>query len=495
MRWRQTRCLAALGFATLLNVVSLSHPNDAYLKRFPLATPDAFTRLPRFVPGALPALLVVGGIVLLAGVSRLPALVRRPRAAICGIYLFGVCLHVAFLASRADGVFAMEKRAIASGHVEFLTQGVSVLDLRATLNDYESYLAKYQYLRNKGPGVLVLFRGLSDLANAAPVRYVLEGLAPSPLTLRWWLAEEGIELPTPHMERLRYLLALMLVLFPLLTLLPVFLIFWAGRTFVDDAYGLLAAQLYPLAPAIALQVVNLDFVVFPLCAMGMIVPFAIGVSRRRPRLVVASAAIFVAYFTLTLAALSVLVFLGAYLGLVLLRRSRARETIGSIGVDALRHGSLFVVASILLLVAVCVLLPFDPVARYQDARTMQSGWVTSEFNVSWATGNLIAYFVSLGLMQTVLLLLEQGHSLFRTWRATAGPMDDFALAWLCLVTSLAVFGLQHGETNRMWTFLTPVACLVVGQYLYERLPPQRLWVPLVAALGLLVFVRYHLSYF
>jgi hypothetical protein len=297
------------------------------------------------------------------------------------------------------------------------------------------------------------------------------------------------------MERLRYLLALMLVLFPLLTLLPVFLVFWAGRVFVDDTFGLLAAQLYPVAPAIGLLVGHLDFALFPLCVAGIAVPFAIGVSRNRPVLLLLSAVVFVLYFTLTLAALSVLVFLAAYLGLVMLRRLRGRERIVRVTLDGLRVGGVFALVSILLLLVVCLWLPFDPVERYGYARLVQRDFVTTEYNLFWATTNLLGYFVSFGLMQTVLLVLQQGQALRRVWRATDGAIDDLAIAWLCLIVALVAFGRQHGETNRLWTFLTPVACLVVGTYVYERLSSRYLWVPLVAAFGLLIIGRHYLSYF
>jgi hypothetical protein len=492
---RERRPFALLGLAVLLQVFVIYHPELAYFTAFPLAVPDPFSDVPYLKRGVLPLLFVGGAIAIAIGVWKLSALVERPRAAVAGIYLLGVALHVALIASLADGVFAMQKRAIESGHGEFLIEAVAVADLRATLTEYEPYAQQHTYLGNKGPGVLVLFRGLTEVANAPPMRALLDGVSPSLLTVRWWLGAASLGLTRPQMERLRFLLGLVLVLFPLLTLLPVFLIFWTGRTFVDVRFGLLAASLYPLVPAVALLVAHLDYALFPLLTMGIVAPFVVGVNGGRWLPVALSGAVFALYFTLTLAAASVLVLLASYLGLRLVRRLRSGESFTSVTLDLSRSAGPFALVSAGVLALLCVWLPFDPIERYGYARGMQQEWTTSEYNLYWATANLLGYLLSFGLIQVVLLSVQLGHALRRTLAATADAIDDLAVGWLCLLVALLVFGRHHGETNRLWAFLSPMACLVVGRYVYDRVPPRRWWVPLGLALAGVMLARYRLSYF
>ena len=140
-------------------------------------------------------------------------------------------------------------------------------------------------------------------------------------------------------------------------------------------------------------------------------------------------------------------------------------------------------------------LAFHPLERYTAAREIHQNRTSADYGFFWVTTNLLGYFLSFGLMQALLLFLQQGSAVRRTVRATSDAIDDLALAWMCLLIALAAFGRNHGETNRIWAFLSPMACLVIARYFYDRLSTWRLWVPVVAALGAVVLVRYRLSYF
>jgi hypothetical protein len=508
-RIRHTRelwCLVTVGLAFLLQLFVLYRPQLARFTHFPLAVPDPFVDVPRLRHGALLLLFVGGALAVTLGIRYREALVARPRLAVFIVYLFGVAFHVGFLASLAGSPLAMERRALLSGHGEYLTEGAAVEDLGATLKNYEPYVRGHVYLANKGPGVLVLFRGLNVLANAAPVRGWLEPVAPSVLVLRWWLAERGEVMTRPQMERLRHLLALVLVIYPFVTLLPVFLIAWVGRVLVDEGFGLLSAQLYTLVPAVALLVAHLDYALFPLCVIGIVAPFVVGVHTKRPWLVAVSGLAFALYFTLTLAALSLVAMLAAYLGLAAIRRLRQggassvrlrlEATAGQVLVlDVAKSAVAFAVPAALVVLLISVTLPFHPVERYSVARDIQRTWTSADYNLFWVTTNVLGYLLSFGLMQAVLLIIQQGSSLRRSLSSAGDAVDDLALAWVCLVIALVTVGRNHGETNRIWAFLSPMACLFVGKYFYDRLSSRRLWVPLVAALGAVILVRYRLSYF
>ena len=137
---------------------------------------------------------------------------------------------------------------------------------------------------------------------------------------------------------------------------------------------------------------------------------------------------------------------------------------------------------------------FHPIERYTYARAVQRGWVTSEYNLDWVVANALGYFLAFGLVQTALLLVQGGRSTWRVMRGTGDGIGSLAVAWLGLVLLLLAFGRHHGETNRLWTFLTPVGCLVVARHIYDVMPLRRWWVPLMVFLVSLVLMRYRLNY-
>ena len=252
-----------------------------------------------------------------------------------GSFLFGVALHLAFISSLTEGFPAFARRAIASAHGEFLFQAVHTRNLDATLEGYEPYVRQHVYLSAKGPGVLAFFHALKSTANSAALRPLLEMTAPSMAETRVWVTERDPDerarpAPgSPESERnateLRYLLSLIVVVFPVLTQLPVFAIFSLGRALVGDSFGLLAALMYPLVPAVALHVAHLDFAVFPLLAIGVIASFVVGVRRRSHGWIALSAAVLVLFFYMTFAAVSIAVLIAAYLGSSALHGVARRE--------------------------------------------------------------------------------------------------------------------------------------------------------------------------
>jgi hypothetical protein len=489
--------LSFIGFLFLTETWLLLRQHRTFLGRYPLAVPGVFFDIPRLKRYVLPLVLVAGAAAIVAAVRRSSALVRRPRSAVLLVYVLGVALHGSMLFSLRDGPLAMEKRALSSGHGEYLVQTVMVDDLAGTLQDYERWVRPNLYLSNKGPGILVFFHSLARVANAEPIRPLLDGLGvvPNRSTIRWWLAEFWFDITgPPQAERLRYLVGLVFIVFPLITLLPVFLVYWVGRSFVSVGFGLLAAALYPLVPAVGLLVADLDYALYPLCALAVVAPFAVGVRQRRPVCVGISAVAFVAYFSMTMAALSLGAVMVVFWALTVLQRLARGEGPSRIAYDAARDASMFALVSLALLALLYVGAHFDPIERYTFARSIQQNW-GMEYTGSWAAANLLGYFLSFGFAQTALLLVQQSRSALRVARSAGDPIDHLAIGWLCLLLALVVFGEQHGETNRLWAFLSPLACVIVARYIYDFVPSKLLWVPVVLFLAGLVVSRYQLSYF
>jgi hypothetical protein len=218
-------------------------------------------------------------------------------------------------------------------------------------------------------------------------------------------------------------------------------------------------------------------------------------AKRRFEYVAGSATIFIAYFYMTLAAISLIAFLGAYVGLVLLAGLRRGEAFPRAALNVLQTLASFALVCVILLACLYVWMHFDPIERYTMARGIQREWVTNEYNLFWVKANLVGYFLSFGLAQTSVVLLQQWRSIHRLFTADADSIDFIAIAWLCVLLSLVAFAHHHGETNRLWTFLSPIGCLIVARSFRDLIPQERLGPPLLLLFASLILARYRLTYF
>jgi hypothetical protein len=497
-RWCHAHFPVLLVTAAAFEAMVLFRPVATGFFWYHLGEPNPFTPPPPLKPFALPLVLAVGIGLLTAWASKGSRL-GVPRRALATIFLLGLSLHFAMLGSLKEGFPFFAERAISSGHGDFLYEAVTLEDLGATFENYEPYVRRYLYLSVKGPGILLVFRGLNILANSAVVRPLLAPVVPGAAAVGPWMIKRGLAPGTLHaeqkLEEMRYLLALLFVLFPLLTVVPILLLFWVGRTFVDETFGLLASLTYIVTPQAHLSFAHLDYSLYPLLAIGTIAPFVIGVRRQQLRYVVASALVFMVFFSITLAAVSVVVMLLGYLGCDVWQRHRRRERLSSLMADGAKVLGVFGLACGVVLTALYFGIHFHPIERYTYAREVQRDWVTRDYNLFWVTGNTLAYFLSFGLAQAALLIAQIGRSVRRVLTATADGIALLAVAWLCVLLFLLAFGRQHGETNRLWTFLSPVGCLIVAKYIYDVLPARRWWLPILLFFLGVILMRYRLNYY
>ena len=85
--------------------------------------------------------------------------------------------------------------------------------------------------------------------------------------------------------------------------------------------------------------------------------------------------------------------------------------------------------------------------------------------------------------------------MWRRMASAADELDHLALAWLCVLVSLLAFGRQHGETNRLWAFMSPLGCMLVARYMHDLVPSRWWWVPLALLVLSLGLARQQLTYF
>jgi len=488
---------SAFGAATCVMVVPRRVP---VVQHFAGVGP--FSSPPPLKPWALPIVFAVTIAVVLAGLRAVPRLAARPYRTAAGIFALGVVLHMALIASLTGGAGAFHRRALLSGHGEFLIEAVLIEDLPDTIGRYEAYVrgrADRIFLAQKGPGVLAFFYGLTHVGKSPFVRQLAEPFAPSARMVQSLLSERAAGASVPHVgssrvHDLRYLLAVVILTYPLLTYLPIFIIVWLGAAHGDVRLGLLGGLLYLFVPAVALRVAHMDYAVFPLLASATLAWFVYGTERRQLSFVVASAVAFFVFFAMTLSAVSLLAYLLPFLGLVTLHRVANGEHRSRIVLELAAVAGVFALVCGLLLAGLSGWLQFDPVERYTYARSIQRSWVRE--HVSWFVfaWNLFGYSLSFGLLYTLCVLVQEGRSALRLVARAADSIDRVALSWLCLLAGLIAFGRQQGETDRLWAFLGPLGCLIAARFLHDSIRWRRLWFPVLLFALALVVARYHLDY-
>jgi hypothetical protein len=253
-------------------------------------------------------------------------------------------------------------------------------------------------------------------------------------------------------------------------------------------------MLYLLVPGVALHVAHLDFFLFPAFTIGVVALFMIGIARRRASLLLASAVLLAMYFTFTLAAIALLALLLPYGGLWCLRQLRNGGAVQPVVQEALATGAVMTLGFGGVIALLSVALPFDFVTRYAQAQAINVAFGGETYNLFWMTANLLGWLLAFGLAQAFLAGAQCLTSLWAIARRPGDALDALAVAWVCLITGLELFSQQHGETNRIWTFLSPVGCLVAARFIRDSTSPPRYLVPLLLFLTALVVVRYRLSY-
>ncbi len=499
---RETLVLALVVAAFAFAACVMFFPRRIILIQY-FAGVGPFSAPPPIRPLALLIAFSVTAGVLIAGIKALPRLTKHPYLAATGVFLLGVILNVALIVGLVNGTSAFHRRALLSGHGEFLIEAVLIQDLPHTIRHYEPYVRGRPdriFLAQKGPGVIAFFYALRLIASTPFVRHLLEPLAPSPDTVQSLLSERTADATVPsvgasEIDDLRYMLAVIFLVYPFLTYLPVFIIFWLGKVDADVTLGLLAGSLYLFVPAVSLRVAHLDYAVFPLLAAATVGSFAYGVERKQLSFVVASGLIFVLFLTMTLSAVSLLASLFPYVGLVVLQRVTNGERASRVSLELATVLGVFALVCSVLLLALNGLLRFDSVERYTYARSIQRDWVSnrlSAFNFVW---NLLGYFLSFSLIYTTCLFVQQWRSAQRVVAKMADSLDRVALSWLCLFLGLVALGRQQGETDRLWAFLSPVGCLITARFLHDSITWKRLWLPLLLFMLALLVARYRLNYF
>ena len=224
-----------------------------------------------------------------------------------------------------------------------------------------------------------------------------------------------------------------------------------ARQLVDERAARVAALLYLFAPSALLYGASAPDALFATLAVAAA---ALLVSRRRaPRAAGPAAyalATFFSYANLAVAAWATIV-------------AARRESLRAAGLLAAACGIALIAFYGLLHLAT----GFDPIGAVEATEAVYREGIASRRPYAfWLFGSPVAYLVALGLPIAWFALRALGRG------------DAVALALFAVLAIAALLGFSKAETERIYLFLVPLACLAAATALPERLLP-----PVLAALA------------
>lgn len=238
--------------------------------------------------------------------------------------------------------------------------------------------------------------------------------------------------------------------------LSVPLTYMLGRSLLDERDARVATLLYALAPSAVLFGATSADALY--ATLGLLV--ALGLLALRGRLRVIGAAAFAVASFFSWANLG----LGALAAVVAARREGGRNALAL----AFACGAALVVGYALLHLAT----GYDPLGALRAAETVyHEGIASTRPYAFWAFGSGVAFLVTLGLPTAWLAL------------RALGERDAVALGLFSVLLCAAALGFTKAETERIYLFLVPFACLAAARFLPSRALPGVLAVLAVQALA------------
>ncbi len=380
------------------------------------------------------------------------------------LIVLGGLLQHGFARLEGRGIEGLRDRITYSGHADFASVAVRQESIVKTIVDYEELLDDGHlcaYAHSKPPGQLMLYMATQRVSN-------------------WFMPRDAVE------GKLAALQNFASYVWPFITYLVLFPLFYLTKELSDTETALAACILFVFIPSVNLVTLHTDQVFFPLMSVCSIL--LVVLALRRQSIVFAAgagcllyAAAFCSFGLLALLPLTALFVIG-YL---LIKSEPAKRF-----VPGLRIAGGSVAGFIVLDVIFRLVFGYNIVLRYKKALTFHQEWL--HWNPSlwktlhFANINVLEFFFWTGCAVSLLALFCFFRSIrvedFRRTEPIAG------LVWVLvgMLILLALFGKTEGETARLWLFLVPFCCIAAAYEIRMRFTAN--WRVVTAFVVVLQFV-------
>ena len=359
--------------------------------------------------------------------------------------LSGYSMQHGFALLEGKGIDGIRNRIVASGHAEFADIATKQTSIWSTMVHYEDLVREHKlgsYSETKPPGQLLLYMVTERVGNAISPRSV-------------------------NYERLERIANFASAVWPLISYLVLFPLFWLGRILTDERTSLISCALYLFIPSVSLITLHTDQVFFPLFA---VVTILIGVlAMRKQSMALGFLTGLVFYFSVFFS--FGMLFLAPLIVLIALVQGWQTRQFGDILLPLIASVAGTIVGDLVLRLT----LNYDILARFQYAVTHHEAWkhfIHAPYYVS-VLGNLIELGVWLGIPVALLAVASFIRPAARLSLKNLTSIESFSIAFGVSVLLLDIFGKTRAEVARLWLFIVPFACLMAASQFEEMVGKER----------------------
>ncbi len=390
-----------------------------------------------------------------------------PRLRIIVLMLFGYMLMIGIGAVEGDNGFeALRGKLLFLNNQAVYSNVVSEehVDPATLVSNYEHYAYYTMFLGAKPPGTLLLYAVIQK-------------------------ASEFIFHPTDTFDaRLLRVTQVIVVLWPLLTVLTIPLLYRLARQFLDERDAFIPCILYLTAPNVLLMPLGLDKAFYPsLFLIGIYLILRSAQLRTFSSGLLLGLYLYLGlFFSFSLLPL----LLWAPLWLLADGFDQNRKML----FPRLIRPSLGVgIGFLAIALAFVILLDYNVLVRYQGAmewhRYANNFDLTGGFLLNAMVVNNLELATWTSFPMIIIAGVQIVTSLVFVIRRRATPADAFLVVFLFVYLCLNMFGQMHGEVGRVWLFLVTIFSLAAGLFI------SRVRLIRVPALLILVVLQILTTYF
>jgi hypothetical protein len=395
---------------------------------------------------------------------------RRLGGNLLVIFILGILLQVGFGWIEGEGFQALEEKYTDSAYKEYAITVSKRNATFASLLNYEENYRDYTHLGTKPPGVLLTYLASERLGNA-------------------------FRSETSRNGRYERLTGFISYIYPLLSMLALFPLFWASRLVLPSRLVFVPLLLYIACPNVVLMPLLPDQFLFPLLFIAGVWLSLLVVKKKSFVLSILLGGFFFIslYFSFSLLPLAFLAILLIWLDYATAsRRGPLREPLLL---------SLGLVAGFGLLALIFWLgLNYDLLTRYQAAMETHRAHKKLETGLAaWFRAlliNNVEFTLWTGVPLILLAVFQARSAVIRTWKRKPSLLDLALLGLLATFLALNVFSQTRSEVGRLWLFLVPAMAVFAAPQavgLHHK-PIRSLWFILVLQL-ITVWITFHFQDF
>ncbi|MFP4527164.1 MAG: hypothetical protein ACLFQX_01325 [Candidatus Kapaibacterium sp.] len=356
-------------------------------------------------------------------------------------------MQYAFAWTEGDGMSAIEKRMITTGHAEYARIAAERPDIYYVMKNYEELAGRGElglYAPSKPPGTLLFYMLNARLAKCINGNDI-----------------SGDELLVASRESASWLWPFICYI----ALIPLFLL---AKDIFDQRTAIYACALYIVIPSINLITLHTDQTIYPLLfitSLWMAVK-----SAYQKNLLLAFIGGIIIYISVwfTFALMFIIPFVLAVVWISLHKKYHTQIVSYYLRIIMIGLAG-FIIADVLFR----YFLDYDIFERYRSAIQYHAQW--RDWNADtlrtlyFGALGIVEYIVWIGIPISIIYVVGLKESLMNIYhKRTLSDLGILSTTLAIVIMIIALAGKSKGESARLWMFLIPYICMVVAVFIVRK---------------------------